>query len=111
MSPTKARKPRPTRMLDGVPPDTRVVIADVTWEFYESFVDAVEFIVQLGEFGLLDSELFFGLDFSWLNLLLLVSELFESHFHLRQLLVRLFLFALGVALGISQILQMFDNGG
>ena len=41
MSPTKARKPRPTRMLDGVPPDTRVVIADVTWEFYESFVDAI----------------------------------------------------------------------
>ena len=28
-------------MLDGVPPDTRVVIADVTWEFYESFVDAI----------------------------------------------------------------------
>ena len=41
MSTTKARKPRPRRMLDGLPPDTRVVIADVTWEFYENFVDAI----------------------------------------------------------------------
>jgi Uma2 family endonuclease len=28
-------------MLDGLPPDTRVVIADVTWEFYESFVESI----------------------------------------------------------------------
>jgi len=28
-------------MLDGVPPDTRVVIADVNWEFYARFVDAI----------------------------------------------------------------------
>ena len=41
MSTKEARKPRPRRMLDGVPPETRVVIADVTWEYYESFVDAV----------------------------------------------------------------------
>lgn len=41
MSTTKARKPRPRHMLDGVPPDTRVVIADVTWEYYENFVDAI----------------------------------------------------------------------
>ena len=27
-------------MLDGIPPDTRVVIADVTWEFYASLVGA-----------------------------------------------------------------------
>jgi hypothetical protein len=37
MSTTKARKPRARRLLDGVPPDTRVVIHDVTWDVYESF--------------------------------------------------------------------------
>jgi hypothetical protein len=36
-----AEVPNPMRMLDGVPPDTRVVIADVSWEFYESFSTAV----------------------------------------------------------------------
>jgi Uma2 family endonuclease len=41
MPTTKARTPRPSHLLDGVPPDTRVVIADVTWDVYESFVDAV----------------------------------------------------------------------
>jgi hypothetical protein len=41
MSTTKAQKPRPRRMLDGFPPETRVVIADVTWDAYESLVDAV----------------------------------------------------------------------
>jgi Uma2 family endonuclease len=41
MSTAEAHKPRPRRLLDGVPPDTRVVIADVTWDVYESFVDAV----------------------------------------------------------------------
>jgi Uma2 family endonuclease len=41
VSTTKAFKPRPKRMLDGFPPETRVVIADVTWEAYESLVDAV----------------------------------------------------------------------
>ncbi len=41
MSTTRAREPRPRRMLEGFPPETRVVIADVTWDAYESFVDAV----------------------------------------------------------------------
>jgi Uma2 family endonuclease len=41
MSTKEARKPRPRRMLDGVPPETRVVIADVTWELYESFVESI----------------------------------------------------------------------
>src|SRR5277367_2203956 len=41
MSTKEARKPRPRRMLDGIPPETRVVIADVTWEVYESFVDSI----------------------------------------------------------------------
>jgi hypothetical protein len=41
MSTEQAKKPRPRRILEGVPPDTRVVIADVTWEFYESFVDSL----------------------------------------------------------------------
>jgi Uma2 family endonuclease len=36
-----AKTPRPGHLLDGVPPDTRVVIADVTWDVYERFVDAV----------------------------------------------------------------------
>jgi Uma2 family endonuclease len=36
-----AKAPSPRRMLDGVPPDTRVVIADVTWEFYDRFSRAV----------------------------------------------------------------------
>jgi hypothetical protein len=33
--------PRPARMLDGLPPDTRVVIGNVSWEFYDRFSDAV----------------------------------------------------------------------
>ena len=33
--------PTPTRMLDAVPPDTRVVFHDVTWDAYESLVDAL----------------------------------------------------------------------
>jgi Uma2 family endonuclease len=41
MSTTKARKPRARRLLDGVPPDTRVVIHDVTWDVYEGFVDSI----------------------------------------------------------------------
>jgi hypothetical protein len=41
MSTTKAEQPRPRRMLDGFPPETRVVIADVTCDAYESLVDAV----------------------------------------------------------------------
>jgi Uma2 family endonuclease len=41
VSTKEARKPRPRRMLDGVPPETRVVIADVTWDFYESFVESI----------------------------------------------------------------------
>jgi hypothetical protein len=36
-----AKKPRPRRMLDGLPPETPVVIADVTWEFYESLVESI----------------------------------------------------------------------
>jgi Uma2 family endonuclease len=36
-----AKIPRPARMLDGLPPDTRVVIGDVPWDFYDRFSDAV----------------------------------------------------------------------
>ena len=36
-----AKVPSPRRMLDGVPPDTRVVIAGVTWEFYDRFSKAI----------------------------------------------------------------------
>jgi len=35
-----ARAPSPRRMLDGVPPDTRVVIAGVSWEFYDRVTKA-----------------------------------------------------------------------
>ena len=42
MSTTKVRKPRPRRMLDGFPPDTRLVIAEVTWDDYERFVDSID---------------------------------------------------------------------
>ncbi len=38
---TKAGKPSPRRMLDGFPPETRVVIADVTWDDYQSLVNTV----------------------------------------------------------------------
>ena len=43
MSIAEALKPLPTpaRMLDAVPPDTRVVFYDVTWDAYESLVDAL----------------------------------------------------------------------
>ena len=41
MCTNQANKPRPRRILEGVPPDTRVVIADMTWEFYESFVESI----------------------------------------------------------------------
>jgi hypothetical protein len=32
----KVRKPRLMRLLDDIPPDTRVVIMDVTWDVYET---------------------------------------------------------------------------
>jgi Uma2 family endonuclease len=38
---TKARKPRPTRLLEGFPLDTRIVVAGVTWEDYDRFSRAV----------------------------------------------------------------------
>ena len=41
MSTTKVRNPRPRRLLDGFPPDTRLVIAEVTWDDYERFVDSI----------------------------------------------------------------------
>ena len=41
MSKAKALKPRPGRLLMGLPPDTRVVIADVTWHDYTRLVNAV----------------------------------------------------------------------
>ncbi len=41
MSTTKARKPRSMRLLDGVPPDKRIVITDVTWDVYENLVDSI----------------------------------------------------------------------
>ena len=41
MSGAKAVKPRPGRLLMGLPPETRVVIADVTWNDYARLVDAV----------------------------------------------------------------------
>jgi Uma2 family endonuclease len=41
MPTTRARKPRPRDILDGFPPETRVVIFDVNWDDYESLVDAV----------------------------------------------------------------------
>jgi Uma2 family endonuclease len=41
MSTTKARPPRPRRLLEGFPPDTRIVVAGVTWEDYDRFSRAV----------------------------------------------------------------------
>ena len=41
MSTTKVQKPRLSRLLDDVPPDTRVVIADVTWDVYENLIDSI----------------------------------------------------------------------
>jgi Uma2 family endonuclease len=43
MSTAKALKPlpSPTRLLDGFPPDTRVVIHGVTWDAYENLMDAL----------------------------------------------------------------------
>ena len=38
---TIAKVPSPRQMLDGVPPDTRVVIAGVSWEFYDRFTKTV----------------------------------------------------------------------
>jgi Uma2 family endonuclease len=35
------KDPSPRRMLDGFPPDTRIVIADVTWDDYERLADGV----------------------------------------------------------------------
>ena len=42
MSTAKVRNPRPRRMLDGFPPDTRVVIGEVTWDDFERFVDSID---------------------------------------------------------------------
>jgi Uma2 family endonuclease len=41
VSTTKARKPRPTHLLDGFPPDTRIVAVGVTWDDYENLVNQV----------------------------------------------------------------------
>jgi Uma2 family endonuclease len=41
MSTTKARNPRPRRVLDGFPPDTRLLIGEVTWDDYERFADSI----------------------------------------------------------------------
>ena len=41
MSVTEALTPPPTHWLDGVPPDKRVVIVDVTWDCYESLVEQI----------------------------------------------------------------------
>ncbi len=41
MSTAKTRKPRPSRLLDGFPPDTRIVAAGVTWDDYENLVNQV----------------------------------------------------------------------
>jgi Uma2 family endonuclease len=41
MSIAKARNPRPSRLLEGFSPDTRIVVAGVTWEDYDRFSRAV----------------------------------------------------------------------
>ena len=41
MSTAKAGKPHAKRMLDGFPPDTRIVIAGVTWNDYENLAGQV----------------------------------------------------------------------
>jgi Uma2 family endonuclease len=41
MSITEVRKPRPRRLLEGFPPDTRIIVAGVTWEDYDRFSRAV----------------------------------------------------------------------
>ena len=41
MSTAKARKPRPRRLLEGFPPDTRIIVAGVTWADYDRFSRAV----------------------------------------------------------------------
>ncbi len=41
MSVTETLKQPPTHLLDGVPPDKRVVIIDVTWDDYESLVEHI----------------------------------------------------------------------
>jgi Uma2 family endonuclease len=39
MSTSRALKPNPRRMLDGFPPDTRIIVAGVTWSDYEDLVE------------------------------------------------------------------------
>jgi Uma2 family endonuclease len=39
VSTTKARKTRPRHLLDGFPPDTRIVAVGVTWDDYENLVN------------------------------------------------------------------------
>ncbi len=41
MSVTEVLTHSPAHWLDGVPPDKRVVIADVTWDCYESLVEQI----------------------------------------------------------------------
>jgi Uma2 family endonuclease len=41
MSVTEALTRPPPHLLDGVPPDKRVIIIDVTWDDYESFVEQI----------------------------------------------------------------------
>ncbi len=41
MSVTETLRPPPANLLDGVPPDKRVVVIDVTWADYESLVEQI----------------------------------------------------------------------
>ncbi len=41
MSVTETLKPPPANLLDGVPPDKRVVVIDVTWDDYESLLERI----------------------------------------------------------------------
>ena len=39
MSTIEVQKPPPPFLLDSFPPETRVVVADVTWDDYEGLVE------------------------------------------------------------------------
>jgi hypothetical protein len=41
ISTTEARKPRLRRILDGFPPDTRIVVAGVTWGDYQNLLEQI----------------------------------------------------------------------
>jgi hypothetical protein len=83
-------------------------IAGSPGRLLESFVDAVEFVLQLSKLCLLHAQLFLVLHFLRRQLLFFAAQLLDPGFHLRQLLFGLL--ALAFILAVAKVFQTLDRG-